>query len=152
MLFLQFQLGGDRYVLDAREVVEVLPPLVVKQLPRAPEAVRGLIDYHGDSVPLLDLSRLAGGAAAPARLSTRIVLVTLAVDGVPRLLGLLAERVTDTLRLPAEAFRDGGIAVPEARYLGPVANTPGGLVQWVRVDALLDAPTRALLYAEAEAA
>jgi chemotaxis-related protein WspB len=152
MLFLQFQLGNDRYVLDARDVVEVLPPLAVKQLPRAPEAVRGLIDYHGDSVPLLDLSRLAGGAAAPARLSTRIVLVALDVDGTPRLLGLLAERVTDTLRIAPDAFRDGGVVVPEARYLGPVANGADGLVQWVRVDALLDAPTRALLYAQAEAA
>lgn len=152
MLFLQFQLGGDRYLLDVRDVVEVLPPLAVKQLPRAPEAVRGLVDYHGESVPLLDLSRLAGGAGAPPRLSTRIVLVTLDVDGAPKLLGLLAERVTDTLRLAPEAFRDAGVAVPEARYLGPVATTPDGLVQWVRVDALLDAPTRALLYARPEAA
>ena len=39
MLFLLFQLGNDRYVLEASRVVEVVPLLALKQLPQAPEGV-----------------------------------------------------------------------------------------------------------------
>ena len=47
MLFLLFRLGKDRYALPAREVVEVLPMLEVKQIPQAPLAVRGVFDFRG---------------------------------------------------------------------------------------------------------
>ena len=36
MLFLLFQLGNDRYALDASRVVEVLPLVELKHLPLAP--------------------------------------------------------------------------------------------------------------------
>ena len=41
MLFLLFRLGKDRYAIEARQVVEVLPMLAAKQIPHAPPAVRG---------------------------------------------------------------------------------------------------------------
>ena len=39
MLFLMFQLGQDRYVLDTGQVEAVLPLLATKQLPGAPAGV-----------------------------------------------------------------------------------------------------------------
>jgi len=47
MLFLQFQLGKDRYALDASVVVEVLPLLGIKRIPHAPDAVVGAFNYRG---------------------------------------------------------------------------------------------------------
>ncbi len=40
MLFLLFQLGKDRYVLEAARVIEVLPLMDLKQIPEAPERRR----------------------------------------------------------------------------------------------------------------
>ena len=40
MLFLLFQLGQDRYALDASRVVEVVPLLTLKQFPRPPKESR----------------------------------------------------------------------------------------------------------------
>ncbi|MCO2349763.1 chemotaxis protein CheW, partial [Pseudomonas aeruginosa] len=53
---------------------------------------------------------------------------------------------TDTLRCEPSAFRDYGLDNGEARYLGPVYEGPRGLVQWVRVEALLPDEVRALLF------
>ena len=36
MLFILFQLGQDCYALDAAQVAEVLPLVLVKKIPRAP--------------------------------------------------------------------------------------------------------------------
>ena len=152
MLFLLFRLGKDRYAIEAKQVAEVLPMLEVKRIPQAPPAVRGAFDFRGQPVPLLDLSELALGLPAQEHLSTRIVLVNYPDGrGGTRLLGLLAEHVTETLRRNPEDFHDAGVEVADAPWLGPVASDAGGLVQWVRVEQLLPEDLRALLF-PAEAA
>jgi chemotaxis-related protein WspB len=156
MLFLIFQIGADRYALDARQVVEVLPPLAVKRIPLAPSSVAGLIDYHGQAVPLVDIGRMATGRAAQARLSTRIVLVDYphprgdGARGGTRLLALLAERVTETLSRDPADFQPSGLVPVDARWLGPVAADARGLVQRVQLGDLLDDELHALLFARAE--
>ena len=153
MLFLLFQLGTDRYAIDARQVVEVLPPLAVKRIPLAPSSVAGLIDYHGQAVPLVDLCRLATGRPTQSRLSTRIVLVDYPDPrGGTRLLGLLAERVTETLSRGAADFQPSGLTPADARWLGPVATDLHGLVQWVQLGDLLDEELHALLFVQTEPA
>ena len=152
MLFLLFRLGKDRYAIEASRVAEVLPMLEVKRIPQAPPAVRGAFDFRGTPVPLLDLTQLALGRDAPEQLSTRIVLVHYPDEsGRTRLLGLLAEHVTETLRRDPGEFRDAGVEVPDAPWLGKVASDVGGLVQWVQVEQLLPPELRALLF-PAEAA
>jgi chemotaxis-related protein WspB len=44
MLFLVFQLGTDRYAIEAAQVVEVLPLVNAKHIPRAPRGVAGLFN------------------------------------------------------------------------------------------------------------
>jgi len=150
VLFLLFQLGKDRYAIDVRQVAEVLPLIAVKQIPRAPAAVSGALDYRGVAVPLIDLSQLALGRPAQPRLSTRIVLVHYPDgSGQSRLLGLLAEHVTETLRCAASDFRESGVSVPDAPYLGRVASDAHGLVQWIEVEQLLPADVRDLLFQSA---
>ena len=152
MLFLLFRLGKDRYAIEAAQVVEVLPMLAAKKIPQAPPAVRGAFDFRGQPVPLIDLTQLALGHPVREQLSTRVILVRHPDGrGGERLVGLLAEHVTETLRREPAAFRDAGVESPDARWLGPVTSHDGGLVQWVRVDQLLSPELRELLF-PAEAA
>jgi len=152
MLFLLFRLGKDRYAIAASQVVEVLPMLAAKTIPHAPPAVRGAFDFRGEPVPLIDLTQLALGHPVREQLSTRVVLVRHPDGrGGERLLGLLAEHVTEMLRREPSGFRDAGVDSPEARWLGPVTPHEGGLVQWIRVDQLLTPELRELLF-PAEAA
>ena len=44
MLFLLFQLGGERYALEVSRVVEVLPLLSFKQFPHAPPGIAGIFN------------------------------------------------------------------------------------------------------------
>jgi chemotaxis-related protein WspB len=134
MLFLLFHLGSDRYAIDARQVVEVLPLVEVKQIPHAPAGMAGIFNYHGDPVPLMDLAELALGRSSRMWMSTRILLVKYALEpGEMRLLGLLAERATETLRRTEEDFTDPGVAVPEASYLGQVTTDAIGIIQKIEI-------------------
>ena len=137
MLFLTFQLGLDRYAIEATQVVEVLPLVQAKHIPHAPLGVAGLFDYHGASVPLIDLTELTLGKPSRGWLSTRIILVNYRRPSGNRLLGLLAEHVTETLRRPEKDFEDPGVAVAGALYLGPVLTDTSGIVQRIEIRDLL---------------
>lgn len=154
MLFLLFQLGHDRYVLEARRVVEVVPLLALKQIPQAPRGVAGIFNYRGQPVPAVDLSELTLGQPARQSLSTRIILVDYPDEaGKSRLLGLVAEQVTEIIRKEPADFVDSGVKMSAAPYLGPVAMDNHGVIQWVREQRLLPQPVRDLLFSEtAEAA
>ncbi len=137
MLFLVFQLGPDRYAIEAAQVVEVLPLVNSKRIPHVPPAVAGVFDYHGAPVPLIDLTELALGKPSQKWMSTRIILVNyLEKSGKGRLLGFLAERATETVHLREEDFGDSGVGA-EARYLGPVVIDAAGIVQRIEIQNLL---------------
>ena len=136
MLFLTFQIGADRYALDARQIVEVLPLVTLKQLPGAPRGVAGLFDCRGRVVPIVDLSELATRQPARRCLSTRIVLVQHGEGSEARTLGLIAERATATMTREASEFTDAGVA-GDASYLGSVIRDGSGLVQWIDAGKLL---------------
>jgi chemotaxis-related protein WspB len=149
MLFLIFQIGNERYALDVAQVAVVLPPAPCKQVPEAPPWVRGIFSHEGRNVPVLDVSMLALGTPAAARLSTRMVLAHyLPEGGESQLLGLIVERATDTLRCEAADFTGSGLAHDNARYLGPVMRHGDGLIQWIKVVDMLDADVQALLFPE----
>lgn len=132
MLFLVFQVGGERYALDANKVVEVVPFVLLRRLPQAPRGVAGLFSYHGRPVPVVDLSELFTGQPASEQLSTRILVLNYQDGGgAERLLGILAERATEMLHKDPKAFRDPGVRVPAAPSLGPVLLDERGSIQWL---------------------
>jgi chemotaxis-related protein WspB len=147
MLFLLFQLGQDRYALDTSRVAEVLPLVAITQIPQAPPGVAGLFNYRGVPVPAIDLSQLTMGRPAQSRLNTRIVLVHYP-DGIggTHLLGLIAEKVTETVRRDKADFVASGVTNDRLPYLGPVATDARGLMQWIDVECLLPASVRDVLF------
>lgn len=147
MLFLVFKIDQDRYAIDVRQIEEVLPVVSVKLIPQAHIAVSGSFNYHGQSVPLIDISLLALDRPSNVRLSTRIIVVNYPdASGKLHLLGVLAEYVTETISRSESDFQDTGVLVPNAPYLGKVATDKTGLVQWVEVPSLLSAQLRDLLF------
>jgi chemotaxis-related protein WspB len=151
MKLLVFHIGDDRYGLRLAVVRRVLPLMELKGLPLAPPAVAGLMNLHGASVPVIDLSGISGLPPARAHFDTRIVLVDyLAPDGAVHALGLLAERVTGMQDIDAAAL--GAAGVQAAPFLGEVAGDAQGMVQLVELDQLLPEPLRALLFPQGSAA
>ncbi|HEY0285985.1 MAG TPA: chemotaxis protein CheW [Pseudomonas sp.] len=147
-LFLLFRIGSERYALEAVEVAEVLPRLTLKPIAQAPHWVAGVFAHRGVVVPVIDLSALTFGHPAQSRTSTRLVLVYYRPDAerAAQLLGLILEQATDTLRCAPTEFKDYGVDNCQAPYLGPMREDEQGLLQWVRVQDLLNASVRELLF------
>jgi len=148
MKVLVFHIGPERYALPLSAVARVLPAARLKALPGAPDYVAGLLDLHGEPVPVIDLSRLAGCPSEAVRYDTRILLVDLEVAGTIRRLGLRAERVSGVQAL-ADAPVDAGVAA--APWLGAVARAAAagpdaGFVQLIEPARMLAPEVAALLF------
>ncbi|MEI6003175.1 chemotaxis protein CheW [Paraburkholderia bengalensis] len=150
MLFLLFELDGDRYALDAADIVEVQALCAAKAIPGAPAWVAGVVERDGEPVPVVDVAQLALGRASQQWRSTRLVFVRYRQHddtGAPdRLLGLVVEQRDADAPHRARAFRRQRLATPHARWLGPVASDALGMIQWIDVQQMLGDDVKALLF------
>jgi chemotaxis-related protein WspB len=150
MLFLLFQLGKDRYALEASRVVEVVPLLALKTIPQAPQGVAGMVVYRGRAIPALDLCHLLLGRPARERLSTRMLIINHSdAPGRNQWLGLIVERATEMMQRDVRDFREAGVKPASAPFLGPVVTDDRGVIQLLHAQELLAAKARELLFAGA---
>jgi chemotaxis-related protein WspB len=152
MLLVLFSLGEQRYGLDAGVVELIVPALPTRAVPGTPPAVSGIFSFRGEVTPVIDLVRLTLGRPVRAALGSRFIITRFAVAGQARLLALHAESVNEVREVPDEALRQPGIRSPGSPYLGPVADTPSGLVQTVTLQQLLPPELQTLLFSPETAA
>ena len=176
MLLLTFKAGANRYAIDVARVVEVLPRVELRKIAHAPACLAGLLDYRGKIVPVVDLGLLLDEAPCRDCLSTRIILVNdapgdhnsseartmttnpgstehrlgRARSEMRRLLGLIAEHVSDLTTVQPEQIVPVPVWLPRTPYLGAIVQTDQGIVQLIVVEKVRDAslpahPTRAKL-------
>jgi chemotaxis-related protein WspB len=156
MKVMVFHIGSARYALPLAAIERVLPVARLTPLPGAPHFVPGLLDLHGEAIPVIDLSRLAGVPPDAVRYGTRILLLEISALGRPRRIGLKAERVSGVLSLETEpAARE----IAAAPWLGaavrdptPDASTDGAMLQLLVPARLLAPEVQALLFGEGAAA
>lgn len=149
MLFILFRLGKEQYALETARVIEVIPRLPLRPQPGTPAFVAGLFNFHGTVVPVLDLGMLNRGTPCSERLSTRIILVDYTLkNGAKKVLGLIAEAVTDAVEKEPSDFAAAGVTTGQAPYLGTIALDEGVMVQCVLPEHLLSTEVEQLLFGE----
>lgn len=92
--YLLFFLGGDPYALPIGVITEILKPLPITEVPRAPKGIAGLASVRGRLVTVLDLRRRFGLAEPGRDKRLRILLV----DAGDETLGLLVDEVRGVQR------------------------------------------------------
>lgn len=151
MLFIVFKAGNANYALEARKVIEVVPLVTLRACPGAPAYIAGLANYRGTGVPVVDLGRLVEGTPCAVYLSTRIILTPYAGEGnQQRVIGLLAETVTNTVEREESDFSQNNVAVPGTACLGKLAVSGTGFIQRIVADQLVPKELEQMLFAEPE--
>lgn len=103
MQLLTFSMNDRRYGIDTRRVVEVLPLVIARPLPRQPDEVLGVIRYRGQFLPSVDLGQIIAGRRCSDRLSTRTIVVQLAVKNTGAAEPLIALVAEDVIGIMAAA-------------------------------------------------
>ena len=137
-----FLVGDVDYAVRIEAVREIVNPLDVVELPRAPISVRGVASFRGEVVPVIDLRIRFGLGPIEGHRKTKWIIVDVAprarsaaheptpVQPAGRFVALVVDSVT-------EVFGTGGAAIRPAPALGAgddvrgiegVASYAGGLV------------------------
>lgn len=132
MVMLLFYVGEDRYACDCTPVVEVVPKVPLKIVAHAPPHLAGLIRYTGSLFPVLDFVQLRDGRPADDQMSTRIILVDNGKEANERqLMGMIVERLTETIPLEPKDFSQHNMSFRNLPYLSGVYGDDYGVIQLV---------------------
>lgn len=137
MLLLVFYVGKNLYAIESTRVVEVIPRVAYRQVHHVPDYVAGVFNYRGAIVPAIDLCQRLRGTPSKASLSTRVMMVSYPrSDGTVRYIGLMAERVIETLNKAETDFKEVGIQANQTPYLGGIITDKKGMIQQIQLEQL----------------
>lgn len=75
MLMLLFRVENERWAIAAADIQAIIPRVNLQEMPHSHPMIAGLLNYHGEMLPAVDVSALIANRAAPPLLSTRMVIV-----------------------------------------------------------------------------
>jgi purine-binding chemotaxis protein CheW len=133
--FISFAIGDDQYGVDIMAVREIKVWSEVTHLPKQPEYVRGVLNLRGVMVPIVDL-RCRFGQGKTEATTIHVVII---VQAESRLVGLLADRVSDILSFDASQIQPvPNIArASRADFLSGLVTIDGALIALIDLQNLL---------------
>lgn len=137
MLMLLFYAGDKAYAIDCQYIFEIVPYINLEKNPRGLDYVRGLANFEGRPVTVVDFSQLTAGRPSSFYLHTRIIF--LVEDRESRTfcsLGIIAEKVIEVMELPAADFFEPKLNVSDFPFLDGITHDLGRSIQRVDVDKL----------------
>jgi chemotaxis-related protein WspB len=131
--------AGERYATRTDQIIEVIPPVEARPVPESPAWVRGLIDYRGLLIPLVDVPCLLNQGIWSLTMASRVIVIATekGQNGVDHLRALLVQSVLGGEDLDF----NGGAEMPSrssacGEFLGPMILTQSGAVQLTYPDRL----------------
>ena len=138
MLYVQFSIDNNRYLVATDQVITLMPVVEIHGAEQVTDWFPGCINFKGEWVPVIDVVQILGNRPARLRLSTRIILVRL--HGNERQLqkaGLLVEKVAELVRLEDSSFSGIKPELQENPGLDALAIDEYGTLQRVQAGALI---------------
>jgi len=146
MLFLLFNIDNEKYAISVEEIIEVVELVKFTNIPQAPAYVRGLMNYRGDIIPVIDLPYLLLRRDYKPMLSTRIILINLKIRKRREILGVITENITDTKAFQKKNIRKSGIKLENIPYLGKVISDNNEIIHILEVSKILPKDLKNSLY------
>ena len=136
---LTLRLGKELYGLDVMNVREIIRPLEIAPVPRAPREFLGVINLRGKIVPVIDLRIKFCLAATSAERACIVVVQTQTQARAPKLAGLLVDEVQEVMSLPASEIDDAPVfgSAAETTFIRGLARTKGAVTILLDLERLL---------------
>ena len=118
------------YAVETRHLIEVSPVVETRPMQRIGPWMKGLMNYRGKLIPLLDACALMHDRTCEAKRASRILVLRVDPENDAAIVGLLVECVlgAETLAFD-DAAAHPGMEASDAEYLCPVTLSQGGTVQ-----------------------
>ncbi len=89
-----FRIGAESYAIDIMRIKEIIRPLKLTPIPKAPPFIEGVINLRGAVIPVVDLRKRFDHVAAGTAGKVRIIICALS----GRIVGLVVDEVFEVRR------------------------------------------------------
>ncbi len=131
--FVVFRLGSEEYGLAIERVQSIIRFEPTTPVPRAPEAVMGVINLRGQVIPVVDLARrFSNGSFVPTPTSRIVV-----TEGEAGTVGLAVDAASEVVTIPLadiQAAPDSVLSADTVEAFEGVADRDGKLVILIDFD------------------
>jgi purine-binding chemotaxis protein CheW len=104
-----FQLDQQVYCLPINIIYQIIDMVAFTHLPEANDSIEGIFNYHGTTVPVIDLRKFLNLPKIPMHLHTPIMLVAFSGQTI----GLIVDKVLNVVSYPQHAILPPGSLLPE---------------------------------------
>ncbi len=102
---LRFALGGENYAIDILRSREVMRYTEVTRVPKAMDALIGVINLRGNVIPVMDLRVKLDLPAKEERQNSAIVMTEVYYKEEPVVIGALVDSVRSVVAIPEEELK-----------------------------------------------
>jgi purine-binding chemotaxis protein CheW len=156
-----FHVGDGDYALDIMRIKEIINPLPVTPVPKAPPFIEGVVELRGAILPVVDLrKRFDLPATAPTRQS-KVMIVGISISGnrlgtasaeptpsseLRMIVGLVVDGVSEPIRVPREQLRAAPPLTQGANpYFSGMVRHQGKILMVLDLDAILSSTEKVSL-------
>ena len=142
-----FGVGAGEYAVDIMRIKEIINPVPVVAMPKAPVFIEGVIELRGAILPVIDVRKRFDLEPSPPTRATKFLIVGLDVgraggggeeQGARMIVGLVVDRVSEPLRVPKADIKPAPqLTVAEQAFFNGVVHHQGRMLLVLEVDALL---------------
>jgi len=141
-----FGVADGDYAVDIMRIKEIINPVAVTPMPKAPPFIEGVIELRGAILPVVDVrKRFDLPPTAPTR-ATKYLIVSVDLGEQRAIVGLVVDRVSEPLRVPRTDIKPAPrLSVSERAYFTGVVAHHGKMLMVLDVDALLSSAEKQTL-------
>jgi purine-binding chemotaxis protein CheW len=137
--YLTFAIGDEEYGVPVLKVREIIKMMDITLVPQVPTHVKGVINLRGKVIPVIDLRRKFGFAAAEHTERTCIIVVDVEVSAVRVMMGIVVDSVSEVLNVNGSEMEEtpdfGGRATTD--YILGLAKVKGTVKILLDLDRVL---------------
>lgn len=134
--YLSFSLENEIFAIDVHKVLEVLEYQKVTQVPKTPDYIRGVVNFRGDILPVIDTRLKFNMAKTESTKKTVIIVLNLKIKEKKMVIGALADSVKDVLAIEEKKIK----IVPElgsrynTEFIEGMVKTEEGFIMILNID------------------
>jgi purine-binding chemotaxis protein CheW len=146
MQLVAFSVADGDYAVDIMRIKEIINPIAVTTMPKAPRFIEGVIELRGAILPVIDVRKRFDRAPTMASRATKYLIVAIDIGEAKIIVALVVDRVSEPLRVPRTDIKPAPrLSVSERAFFTGVVGHHGRMLMVLDVDALLSSAEKETL-------
>ena len=138
-----FLLRDQPYAIDIMKIKQIIRPLKISRLPRAPEFLEGVINLRGVVIPVIDMRKRFSMPEREDDEETKVIIASVE----RKIVGIIVDEVTEVISVPKSEIQPPPKVVRgvESDYLLGVCKYKDDILMMLNLDEILSAEEKITL-------